>query len=73
MEDLLKSQRNLLKYKVEGIDLLGGQLESQSVMNRYRIESYVDQGKFGRIFNITDFTKKRPQKPLVMKIVDYSE
>ena len=70
---VLNNETRVLGYKADGVDLLCGKIEGHMLMSRYQIESFIDQGKFGRIYNITDLTKNRPQKPLVVKLLDYSK
>ena len=58
--------------KKENVDLLCGQLEGNLLQNRFKIGSFVDKGQNGKVYNVTDITKNKPQKPLVVKIVESS-
>ena len=59
MQNILNTNNKLLNNEVEGMDVLCGDFEGQIVMQRYRIGGFIDKGKFGRVYSVTDTTKAR--------------
>ena len=70
-QNIGKNKAQSMKKK-ENVDLLCGQLEGNLLQNRFQIGSFVDKGQNGKVYNVTDITKNKPQKPLVVKIVESS-